>query len=140
MGNPGLGKTYFCAAYMNKLDKNPHPKIRTKRYWNEKDLLARIRSEMEITGSDYSMNLKFLIDDDLVILDDLGASGINEWRRELFFDFLDYRYMQNKPTIITTNLTKQYIYEKFDERFYSRFFAAENDICEIFQRDRRLQV
>ncbi len=81
-----------------------------------------------------------MIDDELVILDDVG-SGINpekvsyrdlEFRREVFFSFLDYRYNAQLPTIITSNFTQKDFNEVYSERICSRLFSSENTIISIF--------
>ncbi len=89
------------------------------------------------------------MDDEFVILDDV-ASGINpdkvtyrdlEFRREVFFSFLDYRYNSKKPTVITSNLTREQFKQVYSERIFSRLFAKENTIIEIFDDslDKRAQ-
>lgn len=82
-------------------------------------------------GGDYLDKLHYLCDDDFVILDDLGSSGVNDWRREVLFEFVDYRYVLKKPTVITSNLKPQEIYESFGGRFHSRLFSKENLVISI---------
>lgn len=127
LGNPGLGKTYLCAAIYNYLyDQNPFK----PRYWNERQLLTRVREGMDMQG-DYLGRMKFLIDDHFLILDDLGSSGINEWRNNTLFEVLDQRYSSGLPTLITSNLGKDEIYSQIGPRFHSRLFAKENTILEM---------
>lgn len=116
-------------------------KFNTLRYHTEENLLSKLRNDInQGSGGDYIHNLKFLIDDDLVILDDV-ASGINpekssyrdlEFRREVFFSFLDYRYNMMKPTIITSNFTREDFKNVYSDRIYSRLFAKENTIISVF--------
>ncbi len=102
------------------------------RYWNESELLKRLRSSIEdFRGGDYLETLKHLIDDDLVILDDIGSTGLNDWRKEVIFDAIDERYNSMKPTIITSNFSKKEFLENFHERLGSRLFSKENIIIEI---------
>lgn len=90
-------------------------------------------------GGDYSKEIELLCDDEFIILDDVG-SGIDysksdhknfEWRAEVFFTFLDYRYRTMKPTIITSNFTKDVFLKIYSPRVESRLFASENTIIEI---------
>lgn len=128
IGNPGIGKTFFCAS----LTEWAMNTFYFFRYHREQDLFSILRNNMKnFNGGDYSVLLEKLIDDDLVILDDIGSSGVNEWREEVFFNFLDYRYNCMKPTIITSNFTKKEIFENYSKRVGSRMFAAENTIIEI---------
>lgn len=127
LGNAGIGKTYFCSAIY------AHVCFRyaSFRYWNESELLKRVRSSMDDCKGDYLDALKFLIDDELVILDDIGSTGLNEWRKEIIFDAIDERYNSMKPTVITSNFSIKEFKEFFHERVPSRLFAKENCIIEI---------
>lgn len=135
-GSPGIGKTYFCAALVEwyLFEFNSH------RYHLEKDLLARLRSVISEDYGDYAKELQYLTDDEFIILDDVGSS-INpdkitykdlEWRREVFFNFLDYRYNNELPTVITSNFTEKEFEQVYSERICSRLFAKENTVISIF--------
>lgn len=135
-GSAGIGKTYLCAA----LSEWALTSFRTRRYWKEEDLLRRLRAGISEGKGDYLINLEAFIDDELIILDDVG-SGINpekvtyrdlEFRREVFFSFLDYRYNRELPTIITSNFTKEDFKNVYSERIVSRLFAKENTIISVF--------
>lgn len=135
-GDPGTGKTYFCAALTEWSIKY----FNTRRYHKEESLLKNLRKGISEGIGDYLENLHLLIDDELIILDDVG-SGINpdkltyrdlEFRREVFYSFLDYRYNKMLPTIITSNFNKEDFEKVYSERIVSRLFASENLIIEIF--------
>jgi DNA replication protein DnaC len=138
-GASGVGKTYFCSA----LTEWSFLTFNHRRYHREQDLLSKLRSGISEGQGDYLIGLKYLIDDDFVILDDI-ASGITpdrvtyrdlEFRREVFFAFLDYRYNSEKPTVITSNLTRQQFLDIYSERIESRLYATENTIIEMFGND-----
>lgn len=126
-GNPGIGKTFFCAA----LSEWSFKKFKTRRYWTEAQLLKRIRSGMETFKGDYIDHLIQLFDDELIILDDVGSQGINDWRSEVLFDALDFRYNSMLPTVITSNFSSQDFKDKYHKRVHSRLFATENTIIEL---------
>ena len=105
--------------------------FKTFRYWNESELLKRVRSSMDDCKGDYLEALKFLIDDELVMLDDIGSTGLNEWRKEIIFDAIDERYNSMQPTIITSNFTAREFKENFHLRVYSRIFSSDNIIIEL---------
>lgn len=128
LGAPGVGKTYFCAALIPWIFK----KVPSFRYWNEREFLSRIRSS--ISGSikgDYIGEIRHLLDYEFWMLDDLGSSGFNEWRREVLLDTIDERYESQLPTVITSNLTREEIKTGLGSRCYSRLFAKENMIIEM---------
>lgn len=125
-GAAGIGKTHLCAALMDWII----PNFNTYRYWEERDLLKRLRSSMNDKG-DYLDCLKHLIDDDIVIVNDVGSQGVNEWREEILFDLVDMRYTSMKPTIITSNFSFKEFDELYHARICSRLFNRENTIIEI---------
>jgi DNA replication protein DnaC len=144
-GSPGIGKTYFCAALTEWMFRM----FSTRRYFREEDLLRRLRAGISAGEGDYLIRLEWLVDDQIVILDDVG-SGINprkvtsrdlEFRREIFFSFLDYRYRRRLPTIITSNFSKEDFLEVYSERIVSRLFSAQNTIIGNFNTsdDKRQQ-
>ncbi|MBS3903774.1 MAG: ATP-binding protein [Simkania sp.] len=133
LGNPGIGKTHLSRAVLKDYTKG----INHKRYWKEADLLARLRSGMDDRG-DYIENLKYLCDDDLIIIDDLGSCGLTDWRKEVLFALIDFRYESMKPTMFTSNLSRNDFKENFEPRVFSRLFDKENTILEISGKDRRL--
>ena len=135
-GSPGIGKTYFLACLIEWCYSN----FNTFRYHREEDILRRLRNGIGEGKSDYLMNLEYLIDDQFIMLDDVG-SGINpekvtnrdlEFRREVFFSFLDYRYRTGLPTVITSNFTRKDFKDVYSERICSRLFSAQNTIIERF--------
>lgn len=133
---PGIGKTYLCAALSDwAANKFPYA-----RYYTEKDLLSRLRKLVGEEKGEWAGNLEYMTDDELIMLDDVGSwwndgrvsNRDHEWRIEVFFHFLDYRYSRQLPTIITSNLTPSQFKEVYSERISSRLFAKENTLISIF--------
>lgn len=134
-GSPGIGKTYFCAALTEWAMRT----FDTFRYWNEAALLKRLRANMDEYKGDYLESLSQLTDDQLIILDDVGSTGLREWREEVLFAFLDERYNSMMPTVITSNFTVQEFRQNFHPRICDRLFATENIIIEIKEPSLRTQ-
>ena len=65
----------------------------------------------------------------LLILDDLGAEKTSEWVRQILYQIIDSRWIDEKPFIITSNLTLQELAIRFDDRISSRIAGA----CEVFE-------
>lgn len=86
---------------------------------------------MDEFKGDYLESLKLLIDDPFVMIDDIGSTGLTEWRKEILFDAIDERYNSMAPTIITSNLSMKEFKEIFHPRIYSRLADKENTIIEI---------
>lgn len=109
---------------------NPdHMRLEWWRYWNERDILQRCRDAIDMKG-DYMTAAAKLMDDDLVILDDFGSTGVTDWRKEVLFALIDVRYESKKPTIITTNLKKSEISNLYGQRTADRIFAKENTVID----------
>src|SRR6185436_13733865 len=114
-GNPGIGKTQLSAS----LVEFGLTRFSSFRKWSEYDLLTRVRSSIdEFKGSDYIDTLKYLIDDEFVILDDIGSTGVTDWRKEVIFAAIDMRYNSMKPTLITSNLSKDEFKTLFHDRLH----------------------
>lgn len=136
LGVPGVGKTYLCHAIQNWFDK-----ITFKRHWGERQFFSTLRTFIERGGGDYIAETQRLSDADLLTFDDLGSSGEpTDWRKEVLFEVIDYRYESSKPTVITSNLTREQILEAYGAAFSSRVFAKKNIIVEFFDgQDMRQQ-
>lgn len=132
-GNPGCGKTYFCAAMINYC----WPRFESCRCWTEKKLMEELRVGIE-NGHDYTRALSHMIDDEFLIYDDMGSTGFSEWRKEVIFELIDARYSSMKPTIITSNLSNAEIPSIYHERVWSRLSAAENTIIKVNGTDYRI--
>lgn len=102
------------------------------RYWNERDIFERIRN---LIGSDmkgdYMKEVSYILDDYLLIIDDMGSAGFNDWRREIWLEIIDSRYSSQLPTLITSNLTNKQIKEQMGERAYSRLMNKENTFIDM---------
>lgn len=133
-GTPGCGKTYFCAAMWNHDQDNNI--FESCRLWKEADLLERIRTQMN-NGRDHLADAKELCDDELIIIDDIGCTGVNEWRNSVYLTIIDHRVSSRKPTVLTTNLSKDALAVDVGLRIYSRVMAHENTFVEMLTGDLR---
>lgn len=128
-GPPGCGKTYLVASMIELLI----PKFHFFRIYKENDLLKILRKGFQDAGSgDYIQHLQYLIDDDLVIIDDVGSSGHTDWREEILFEIVEYRIHVNRPTVYTTNLSQKEFSEIYSPRISSRLFAKRNTIVDFY--------
>jgi len=127
VGPAGTGKTYFCSAMVEAMAN----KVNSLRGYNERDLLRLVRQKISNSNGDYLEYLHDLIDDNFLILDDLGSSGHTEWREEILMEAIDFRYETMWPTLITSNLFEKEFYETYGQRITSRIFAKENTIINL---------
>lgn len=69
-------------------------------------------------GLDTEEEIQKLFRVGLLVLDDVGAAKSSEWTEEILDRVIDYRYRNEKPTLITTNLIE--LVPKVGDRVASR--------------------
>ena len=109
-GPYGCGKTHLAAAIANAAVARGVPTL----FWTVPDLLDELRGGYR--SGEFESRFQITRDVDLLILDDLGAQAGTDWAREKLFQLLNYRYLNELPTVITTNLAL----EDLDPRLMSR--------------------
>jgi DNA replication protein DnaC len=99
-GGYGCGKTHLAAAIANvALDKGA-PVI----FVTVPDLLDYLRAAYAPTSpTSYDRRFEEVRTAPLLVLDDLGTEHATPWALEKLFQLLNYRYMADLPTVITTN-------------------------------------
>lgn len=142
-GNPGIGKTYLCAAIYNWLnDKVNYHRQRKEdnlsytyytRSFNQASLMDFLRTGIS-SGLSHSSELERICDTPYFLLDDLDKGrNDSEWQREVLFSFLDLRYSSGLPTVICSNLSTQKLGEYFGTRFMSRLEDERNLVMQMFE-------
>ncbi len=111
-GPYGCGKTHLAAAIANAAVARGIATL----FWTVPDLLDELRSGYAAGNASFETRFQTTREVDLLILDDLGTQAATEWAREKLFQLLNYRYLNELPTVITTNLTP----EELDPRLLSR--------------------
>lgn len=112
-------------------------KILSRRFWDENELVKRVKKSFDTNGS-AELEIEHLCDDDLIIFDDMGSTSITDWKKDLLFKLIDFRYILKSPTIITSNFRESEIKEKFGYRIHSRMFDKENVFLDYASIDWRL--
>jgi DNA replication protein DnaC len=69
---------------------------------NVRQLLSRIRRSFH-SDEPYEPIGEFIEDVWLLVLDDLGAERVTDWTREWLATLIEGRYVQERPTIVTSN-------------------------------------
>lgn len=134
LGDPGCGKTYFCAALMDWATQNF--RFPTIKRLTESDLFEKLR---EVEAWDFAGRLRSLMDADLFIYDDLGSIGqtSGNWRKEVISTMISSRYeslgyKKIRPMIIISNYTQKELENIYDVRTTDRLFSTENTIIDLF--------
>lgn len=128
-GNTGTGKTFLCHAILNAVADKGYTIMAVtvgqfeRKLWSGDK--AEIFSRIETT--------------DLILLDDLGAERASQYTQQIVYDLLDTRVSVRKPLLITTNLTREQIFNPEStesRRILSRVHGAVS-IVPLRGRDRR---
>lgn len=128
LGPPGAGKTYILSAIVGELG-NSFVGVRA---FTERAFMGKIREGIDkYSNYDFIREVQSIVDCQMFIIDDLGSSAQTEWRDEIFMEALDYCIKNQTPTIITSNLTKEEINERFHPRVCSRLFSTKNTIVDL---------
>ena len=129
-GAPGVGKSYMAAAIYHDWKAQGKQVVIT----TENDFFTEMRNL--ISEGHYDAEFEKYEDLPFFIYDDFGTQteGNREnlaWRKETLFRLFLARYESRLPTIITTNLSSQDMYENFDARFYDRLCDSRNVYIEL---------
>lgn len=57
---------------------------------------------------------------DVLALDDIGAERMTGWAQERIFEIVNHRYNERRPTVMTSNLGRDDLYDHLGERIFDR--------------------
>jgi len=129
-GRAGAGKTHLAASIARYIIERKQIAVKFARMT---ELLLDIRQtyntdEYFRTENELELLRKYS-STPLLILDDLGTEKATEWARQILYQIVDSRWIDDKPLIITSNLTLQELATRFDDRISSRIAG----LCEVFE-------
>ena len=112
IGRYGCGKTHLAAAIANHAIESGVATL----FLTVPDLLDWLR--YAYSGGDMSFEERFeeIRDIPLLVLDDFGTQNATAWAQEKIFQILNYRYINQFPTVVTSNL----MVNDFEGRIRSR--------------------
>lgn len=130
-GEAGTGKTHLAAAIVNRLLTTPGWR---PLYYVVPDLLDYLRSLTFREGEARERDWKAIREASVLVLDDYGSEKGSDWADETLFKLLDYRYANQLPLVMTTNLD----WEDMPPRIASRLRdAARSRVITLRQGDYR---
>lgn len=129
-GPPGNGKTYLSGCIANALINKFIPVV----FISAIGVLERIKDSFGKYGDKGVQSILNCFDNaDLVILDDLGTENNTSWSRATIYQIIDSRYRKKKPIIITTNLSRDQLKNRYDvdnsERIGRTYDRIANEMC-----------
>lgn len=118
-GKTGLGKTFMVNCIAKELLDLEYTVV----YQTAANILGIIE-EYKFSKTDNIMEAKkkyeFLLEADLLIIDDLGSENSNSYTNAEVFHILNTRNLNRKKMVISTNLTPGEIARTYTDRVYSR--------------------
>lgn len=138
-GATGTGKTHLSLAIAKQVTEQGYNVV----YGSIQPLLRRLESEH--FGRTEGDSEAQLIGCDLLILDDLGMEFDSAFTRACLYNILNARLLEDKPTIISTNLSHSAIAERYGDQIASRItggfeplFCVGEDIRQLIRRRKML--
>ncbi len=100
MGPCGVGKTHLAVAALKELVLRGHQGL----YYDYRELLKEIQGSYNALSQTSELAvLEPVLNAELLLLDDLGASKPSAWALETLGHILNARYNDKRVTLITTN-------------------------------------
>lgn len=115
-GNSGCGKTHISIAIANNLMRKKKKVI----YMPYRDVIINIKQNM-LDGDAYAKALNKYKKAEILLIDDLFKGQISKSDINIMFEIINYRYMNNMPMIISTEMTITEVI-KTDEAVGSRLY------------------
>ncbi len=132
-GPTGTGKTYCANLIQHELKQKGFNVVLTNTF----NLVKRMKDYL--FGQDPDVPRDFFASD-LLIIDDLGAEPSIKNGDELLYTVINERYSNNNPLIITTNLSKDQIAARYDDRIFGRLYDKSKSAVLIFNgKDLRIE-
>lgn len=119
-GRTGLGKTHLSLSIAKAAMERGYGVI----YGSTPDLLSQIEKERFSYSENDSQTMDFMLECDLLILDDLGAEFPTAFTGATVYQLLNTRLNKHLPTIISTNLSLQELLKLYGERVFSRIIGS----------------
>lgn len=132
-GGTGLGKTHLSLAIAENCINNEVGVI----YASAQQLLHKLENDK--FGKTQEGFLDSVLECDLLIIDDLGTEFYTQFTISAFYNIINTRLLENKATIINTNLSVEEILSKYSQRIASRIIG-EYYILRFYGKDHRLTL
>jgi DNA replication protein DnaC len=133
MGPCGVGKTHLAAAILHGLAEKGVSCL----FYEFGSLFKEIQNSYNSVSQSSELNvLAPVIDADVLVLDELGASKPTDWVRDTMMQIINTRYNDKKLTIFTTNYLDWQRSERdemLEERIGVRLRSRLYEMCKTVQ-------
>lgn len=111
-GQYGCGKTHLAAAIANFAVSMGVPTL----FITVPDLLDSLRYAYQDPTTTFEERFEQVRNAPLLILDDFGTQNATGWAQEKLFQIINFRYINQLPTVVTTNLSLNEIEDRIRSR------------------------
>ena len=136
-GNTGVGKTFMANCIAKELLDRGHTIIYLTSF-QLFNILEKQAFQKDEEGKEADNQLDYILDCDLLIIDDLGTELNNSFTNTKLFLVINERHLRGKSTIISTNLPIESIKTNYSERIYSRI-TSDYMCLKLFGDDIRIK-
>lgn len=136
-GNTGVGKTFLTNCIAKELLDRSHTVVyltSLKLF----DILESCKFDRDLSQTQKNASLSYLLNSDLLIIDDLGTELNNSFTSSQLYHCIDTRLTNRRSTIISTNLSFDDLRERYSERIFSRI-TSNYTLLKITGDDIRLK-
>ncbi|WP_394264087.1 ATP-binding protein [Anaerococcus octavius] len=137
-GDVGRGKTFLLNAVAKEiLDRNY-----SVLYMTSSKLFKFLNDynwAFEEARAKHQEQFDFILDCDLLIIDDLGSEPSSKNDSANLFEVVNNRMIAGKPIIFSTNFDETMLSEMYGDRIFSRIIG-NSEVYEIFGEDLRLKI
>lgn len=120
-GPPGLGKTHLSVAIAKAAIGKGYDVI----YSPLHSILAKLEAAKFSRGNEeYGDLIAAMLDCELLVLDDLGTEFTSPFVVSVLYDMINTRIVNQRPTILSTNLEISEVEGRYTPRVYSRLIGC----------------
>ena len=137
-GDVGRGKTYL----LNSIAKEILDRNYSVLYMTSSRLFKFLNDynwAFEEARAKHQEQFDFILDCDLLIIDDLGSEASSKNDSANLFEVVNNRMIAGKPIIFSTNYDETMLSETYGDRIFSRIIG-NSEVYEIFGEDLRLKT
>lgn len=128
-GTVGVGKTYMAIGAVRALHFRGWEVVFAP--------IIELLDALRPSGGDPDGALEEACHAEVLVLDDVGSERPTDWTAERFYAVVNRRYMEQRPTVVTTNLGRKELQEAVGERVMSRLVGSGAVTVRLVGPDRR---
>ena len=118
-GGTGIGKTHISLAISKTVQQKGFNVV----YMSAPDLFTSLEKQ-RFNQEKPEQSIENILSCDLLVIDDLGAEFTTSFTVSALYNIVNTRILEEKPTIVTANLTPSEISQRYSDRIASRLLGC----------------